>query len=136
MNKNPKRELLDDILRDEADNLRQELFEASLIELRQRKQQPATRSSFPWAIAAGLALGAGLFFFTLSHRIGGGGGVREANVPRTHPVTAIAGLEIVSTGPLKMEIVDNQKYRPVIVENSSTLNPVELLGDAALLALF
>src|SRR5262245_40359282 len=126
---NNKEKLLHDVLSEGADPFRQQLLQASLAELRLRKKS-AKPSFFLWAIAAGFALGAGLIFSTLSHR------TRE--VPQaTLRKPSYPPIEIVTTTtPLKMALIDNHKYPTLIVDNSSFRHPIELLGDAELLALF
>ena len=68
MKTNPKEELLHDILRDASAGFRQELFEASLKELRKRRASSNLWPRLPLAIAAGFVLSIGLFLFGMVHR--------------------------------------------------------------------
>jgi len=126
--------LLQDMLRDAAPGFRQELFKASVCELR-RKRHKARSSTVRWAIAAGFVLGAGLLFSSLSHRTIDRGVVSLVSAPATNPALEYPRIEIVASAPLGIALIDNQKYPALVVKNSS-LPPIELLGDEELLALF
>jgi len=133
MKNEPNKRLLQDILENETSALRAEILQASLAELRRRKVREK-RSIFPLAIAAGLTVAAGFLFFAKSrHTSNSAGGNEETTASAKPPKPR---LEIVMTAPRTMEIVKNRKYPAIIVDNSSALQPVELLGDAELLALF
>ena len=136
MKNNSKERLLNDVLKEGAGEFRQELFEESLRELKQRRDKAKRWSVFPLAIAAGFVLGMGLLFFNLSRHAGNEAGVLQARVPEAIRAPAYPQIEIITTTSQVVEVVDNGKYSTSIVENSNVRQPVEILADAELLALF
>ena len=128
-----KEKLLHDVLRDASADIRQEVFEASLKELRRRRHR--NPPGLPLAIAAAFVLSTGLLFLGVlrakkEDRAHLPGGVGIASVS-TYGHMAIA----TYSGP-GMDIVETRGYRSQVVQNSDIRQPVELLGDAELLALF
>src|SRR5436190_21430686 len=136
MKNNSKERLLNDVLKEGAGEFRQELFEESLRELKQRRDKAKRWSVFPLAIAAGFVLGVGLLFFNLSSRNGNEVGVLQARVPDAVRAPAYPQIEIITTTSRAVEVVDNRKYSTSIVENSNLRQPVEILEAAERLVVF
>ena len=126
--------LIHDIVGDAAEDFRQELFKATVKELRRRraKAKPAVP---PWAIAAGIVFGAGILFSGLSHRTPVPEGAERAEVSTPASNHEFPPIAIVSAAP-PMALVKSQSYPTLVVENPNSNSPPELLGDAELLALF
>ena len=136
MKKNSKEALLRDLLREASDGFRQEVFEASLKELRQRRANTKTWLSLPVAIAAGFVLTVGVLLFGLAHRTTKQDLAQLPGSSQTAPVSAYPPMEIVTNHGPGMAIVESRQYTTSIVENASIRQPVEILGDTELLALF
>ena len=131
MKENPKEKLLRDVLREATDGFRQEVLEASLKELRQKKAKTRTWPRLPLAIAAAFVLGIGLLFYGISHRT-----KKEDRVQPGASVSEYAQIEIVTNRGPGITIVESRQYSSIIVMNSNVRQPVEVLGDTELLALF
>ena len=136
MKNNPKEKLLRDVLDDASGSFRQEILEASLKELRQTKGRARIRLGLPLAIAASLVLGVGLLFFNMPHRKNKQARAVPAGSLPTAPVSAYEPMEIVTSSGPRMAIVESRQNSSLIVENSNIRQPVEILGDSGLLALF
>ena len=136
MKKNPKETLLRDVMREASEGFRQDVFEASLKELRQRRGHTKTWLRPPLAIAAGFVLTVGVLFFGLAHRTKKQDQAQLPASSQTAPVSAYAPMEIVTNLGPGIAIVESRQYPSLIVENSSIRQPVEILGDTELLALF
>ena len=136
MKKNLKEKLLRDVLREASEGVRQEIFEASLKELRRRGGHTKTWLGIPLAIAAAFVLVVGLLFYDMALRTKKEDGALLRGGSQTAPVSAYAQMEIVTNLGPALTIVESRQYPTLIVENSSIRQPVEILGDAELLALF
>ena len=128
-----KEKLLQDVLRDASADFRQEVFEASLRELRRRRHR--ARPGLPLAIAAAFVLSTGLLFLGVlrtkkDDRVHLRGGTETASV------SAQGHMALATYSGPGMAIVETGGYRSELVQNSDIRQPVELLGDAELLALF
>jgi hypothetical protein len=112
------------------------MLEASLKEMRQRRGKTKTWLRPPLAIAAGFALSVGLLLFGMAHRT-----KKEdrAVIPggfQTAAVSAYPQMEMATNPGPAIGIVESRQYPSLVVENSSVRQPVEILGDMELLALF
>jgi hypothetical protein len=131
----PNRKLLQDILNDTADSLRREIFEASLRELRRRRRIAQLRKVWPLAIAAVLALNVCLLFLVVSHQAPKQARVLSKPV-QLNSALAYARVDVVTNHWPAMDVMETRKYQSLIVDNSSVHQPMELLDDTGLLALF
>jgi hypothetical protein len=136
MKKEAKETLLRDVLRDASDGFRQEVFEASLKELRRRRGNTKTWLRLPLAVAAAFVLTVGLLFFGMANRTPKEQRALLPGGSHTAPASAYAQMEIVTNLRQGMAIVESRQYPSLIVQNSSIRQPVEILGDTELLALF
>jgi hypothetical protein len=136
MKKNLKEKLLRDVLREASEGVRQEVFEASLKELRRRRGHTKTWLGIPLAIAAAFVLAVGLLSYDRAFRTKKDDRAVLRGSSQTAPVSAHAQMEIVTNRAPALIIVESRQYQTLIVENSTIRQPVELLGDSQLLALF
>jgi hypothetical protein len=131
MKQNPDEKLLRDVLRQATDGFRQEVLEASLKELRQKKAHARTWPGLPLAIAAAFVLGIGLLLYGIALRT-----KKEDRLRPGASALEYAQIEIVTNHGPAITIVENRQYPSIIVMNSNVRQPVEVLGDTDLLALF
>src|SRR5262249_23432354 len=111
MKNTPKERLLHDVLRDASAGLRQEIFEASLKELRQRRVKRKVWQGLPIAIAAGFVLSAGLLFYSMSWPIKKSqNGAQLPGSVQTTPALPYSQIEVVSTRGPGMEVVESPRY--------------------------
>ena len=136
MKTNPKEKLLGDILRDASDVFRQEVFEASLKELRLRPVETKRWPGLPLAIAAAFVIGVGLIYFRIAYRPTLEDRAQIPGSSQTASVSAYPPMETATYRGPKITIVESRQYPASIVQNSSIQQPVEILGDTELLALF
>ena len=136
MKKHPKETLLRDVLREASGGIRQEIFEASLKELRQRKRGTKTWLALPLAIAAAFVLIASLLLFEATHRTKESDLAQQAGSIQTAGASSYPQMEIVMTTGQGMAVVESHRFPSLIVQNSSVQQPIEILSDTELLALF
>ena len=136
MKRTPNEKLLHDVLREASETFRQDVFEASLKDLRLRRDHTKTWLRLPLAIAAAVVLCLGLLFFSLPHRIKKEDRALLPRSVQTTPISAYARMEIVTNILPGMAIVESRQYPSLIVQTSNIRQPVEILGDTELLALF
>jgi hypothetical protein len=130
------RKLLQDILHEASNPLRQAAFEVGLRELRRRRRITRIQRVMPLAMAAVLVLSICLFYVSLAHR-----GRNEARLQpesaQPGPALAYPPMEVVVSHHWPaMPVVESGQYQSLIVDNSTVQRPVEVLDDTALLAQF
>jgi hypothetical protein len=127
--------LLADMMEDGTRSFREDLYSESLKELQRRKRNSKQWLNFPLAIAAGIVFMAGLLLFGLSRHRRAEPEVAQAPIMKVAPAL-LPGIEVVTSTFPTMATVESRHYQSLIVDNSSVRQPVEILADRELFALF
>ena len=94
------------------------------------------RQVLPLAIAASVALGLGLVVFNRAHRPVNDPRAASPSVVQAPTQPALAPVDLVTNHWPAMDLVSSRQYASLVVDNTSVRQPVEMLGDTELLALF